>query len=115
MIRIMAETRYISITGLKLNSPWHWPRFMWHAMRSSAQARKAEGNLRAEVKQVGRMYCTLSVWENHRAMKRFLYQGAHGKAVRDFDNFATGTTYGYEAAETPDWDEAVRLLAEKGQ
>jgi hypothetical protein len=111
----MTDRCYVSITGLTLNSPWHWPRFMWHAMRSNAQARKVEGNLRAEVKQVGAMYCTLSVWQNQRAMKRFLYQGAHGKAVRDFDNFATGTTYGYEADTAPGWDEALRLLEEHGK
>jgi hypothetical protein len=111
----MTATHYISITGLKLNSAWHWPRFMWHAMRSMQQAKRAEGNISADARTVDAMQCTLTVWENERAMKRFLYQGAHGKAVRDFDNFATGTTYGYEAAQAPDWDEAISELMEKGR
>ncbi len=111
----MSARCYVSITGLTLNGWWHWPRFVWHATRSNAQAKKSEGNLHASVKQVGSKYCTLTVWSSERAMKRFLYQGAHGKAVRDFDNFATGTTYGYETDAAPGWDEALRLLEEHGK
>ncbi|MEE4238174.1 MAG: hypothetical protein V2I51_15745, partial [Anderseniella sp.] len=107
--------RYVSITGLRLNHWRHWPRFAWHASRSMKQARASEGCLSAQARNIGGMFYTVSLWENERAMRRFLYQGAHGKAARDFDNFATGLTAGYEAAAAPSWDEVPGVLQQRGR
>jgi hypothetical protein len=35
--------------------------------------------------------------------------------MKAFSSIATGKTYGYEAAELPNWDEAFTLLEEKGK
>ncbi|WP_244300772.1 hypothetical protein [Roseibium hamelinense] len=40
-------------------------------------------------------------------MKRFLYRGAHRKAIRQADNIGAGNTCGYETAEIPDWETAL--------
>ena len=116
MLPVMTQTaRYVSITGLRLNSWRHWPRFAWHASRSMRQARAAEGCEMAGARFIGGMFYTVSLWQSERAMKRFLYQGAHGKAARDFDNFATGLTAGYAADAAPSWDEVPAVLRERGR
>jgi hypothetical protein len=108
-------SRYVSITGLRLNHWRHWPRFAWHASRSLRQAKAAEGCLSADARSIGGMWYTVSLWQSERAMRRFLYQGAHGKAARDFDNFATGLTAGFEADAAPAWDEVPGVLKERGR
>ncbi|MEL7049533.1 MAG: hypothetical protein AAFO75_11340, partial [Pseudomonadota bacterium] len=96
---------YVSITGLELKSSWHALRFWWHAMPSMLQAKKADGNILADARIIGGVRHTLTVWESERAMKRFLYQGPHGKAIRAFPHFATGKTYGFATTEVPSWSD----------
>lgn len=69
----------------------------------------------AQARNIDGMYYTLSLWQSERAMKRFLYQGAHGQAVRDFDNFATGLTAGFEAEAAPAWGDVPGVLKERGR
>ncbi len=106
---------YVSITGLTLKKWWHIVPFYRKAVPAFKQARQAAGNLSAEVRTVGKMHCTLTVWENRKAMSEFLYAGAHHDAIAIFNEIATGKTYGYETTEVPNWDEAVRLLDENGK
>lgn len=106
---------YVSITGLKVKSFWHWPRFAWHAVRSMTQARKAEGCLRAEARTIKGVQHTLSVWVDRNAMRNFMMAGAHRHAMRDFRKIAEGSTYGYEAEIAPDWPEARQIWLEKGR
>ena len=80
-----------------------------------SQARAAHGNISAEARTIGAVHYTVSVWESERAMKRFLYQAAHGRAIRDFQNFATGKTHGFEAASAPSWSDVPALLEDNGR
>lgn len=98
---------YVSITGITLRGWWHLPRFGWHAARSFAQARKAAGNLRAEVRRVGDVHHTLTVWTDREAMRAYLVAGPHLRAMRDFRAIGTGRTIGYWSEEPPGWDEAL--------
>ena len=106
---------YVSITGLRVRSFWHWPRFAWHAVRSMMQARKADGCLRAEAKSIAGVQHTLSVWTDKNAMRAFMMNGAHREAMRDFRKIADGSTYGYESEQGPDWREAHRLWTVHGK
>ncbi|MTI45366.1 DUF3291 domain-containing protein [Roseibium hamelinense] len=72
-----------------------------------AQARSADGNLFADARSVDDVQHTLTVWNSETAMKRFLYRGAHRKAIRQADNIGAGNTCGYETAEIPDWETAL--------
>ncbi len=56
-------SKYVSITGLRLNHWRHWPRFAWHASRSMKQARAAEGCLSAEARSIGGMFYTVGLWQ----------------------------------------------------
>lgn len=106
---------YISITGLRVKSFWHWPRFAWHAVRSMTQAQKAEGCLQANAKSIAGVQHTLSVWVDRKAMVNFMMRGAHREAMGDFRKIAEGSTYGYESDVIPDWAEAQRLWKERGK
>jgi hypothetical protein len=106
---------YISITGLKPKSFWGTIKFWTLAVPSFRQAQTAPGNLHCAVKRMKGYQCTLTAWENREVMLAFMRNGAHLKAMKAFSSIATGKTYGYEAAELPNWDEAFTLLQEKGK
>lgn len=106
---------YVSITGLKLKSPWHLLRFYWHAVPSLRQARMAPGNLSADVKTINGIYHTLTAWEGEAAMREFLYAGAHKRAISAFRTIATGKTFGFETDHVPGWDEVHDLWRKHGR
>ena len=110
-----AKPVYVSITGLRLNRPWHAAAFFWHAIRSFRQARRAAGNLRAETGTINGVHHTLTVWESEAAMRDFIRSGAHRQAMRAFRTIASGKTFGFEATEIPDWNAVHRLWAERGR
>lgn len=106
---------YVCVTGLVLDSFLGVPRFWYHAIPSMMQAQSAPGNVFAEARQVGPVRQTLTVWDDQTSMRNFMISGAHVKAMKDFDNFATGSVYGYESDSIPMWEEALQLLKENGR
>jgi quinol monooxygenase YgiN len=106
---------YVSITGLELRGLWHYPTFMFHAVRSMAQARSAPGNLSADARTIEGIHHTLSVWRDRQAMRTYLGGGAHLEAMKAFRKIATGKTLGYLTDTPPGWDEARALWREKGK
>lgn len=48
-------------------------------------------------------------------MRRFLYRGAHHQAIGVFPDIATGTTFGFETKQVPDWDDVHALWRERGR
>jgi len=98
---------YVSVTGLRLKTWFHAMSFWWHAMPSFNQAKAADGNILTDTRTVRGVHHTLSVWTSETAMKRYLYRGAHRKAIKAFPSIATGTTCGYHADEIPSWQEAL--------
>lgn len=109
-------TVYVSITGLRLKGPFAALRFWWHAIRAMAQAQSAPGNIRATARTINGVKHTLSVWTDRAALRRFLYSGAHGEAIRAFPAVATGSTFGFgaPASAVPDWNDVHALWLEKG-
>jgi len=106
---------YVSITGLELKAFWHYPTFMYHAIRSFSQAESAPGNISTATKQIGRVHHTLTVWESRKDMIQYLRQGSHADAMKVFDQIATGKVYGYETDQIPTWDEAREIWDAKGR
>lgn len=105
---------YVSITGLRLKSPFHAVWFWWHAIRSMLQAQGAPGNLRAEARAINGVQHTLTVWTDRAAMRRFIVTGAHAQAMRAFPQIATGSTFGFETDRVPDWGDVHQLWQERG-
>lgn len=109
------DTLYISITGLRLRAWWHFPAFVYHSFRAMAQVRRSAGNIAVDAWKGAGVYHTLTVWENERAVKRFVYQGHHRAAIKVFATIATGKTYGFSSSEIPNRREAVSIWQEKGR
>ncbi len=105
---------YVSITGLRLKGPLSAALFWWHAIRSMMQAQAAPGNLRAQARAINGVQHTLTVWTNRAAMRRFMLSGAHAKAMRAFPTIATGSTFGYETTDIPDWSQVHALWQARG-
>ena len=105
---------YVSITGLRLKSVLHAPRFWWLAAGAMAQARSAPGNLRADARTINGVHHTLSVWSDEAAMRRYLGAGAHRRAMRAFRAMADGKTCGYLAESAPDWSEVHAIWQQRG-
>ena len=106
---------YVSITGLRVKTPFHAPLFWWHALRSMGQAQRAPGNLSTAAKTLDGVHHTLTVWESRVAARDYVRTGVHARAVAAFRRIATGKTYGYLADRAPDWSEAQSIWREKGR
>ena len=109
-------TYYISITGMRLKSIWHFPRFVSYSKPSMTQAKAAAGNISADGNYVDGVLHTLSVWEDRKSMTRFMASGAHAKAMKVISDIALdgAVVYGYESDEIPTWEEAVAIWKENG-
>ena len=108
---------YVSITGLQLHSMWKTPKFWMYAIPSMIQARSSPGNVYADARQIDGIHHTLSVWEDQRSMLNFLRSGDHVKAMKIFDDIATGKVYGYETNDdaVPTWEEVRKLYDNMGR
>ena len=106
---------YISITGLQVKKPWQIFAFFWHAIPSKRQAERAEGNLSVAVKTINGVHHTLTTWKSEQDMRKYLYSGAHQKAIRAFRKIATGKTFGLLGREVPDWNKVHELWRERAK
>ena len=106
---------YVSITGLRVKSIWQELRFWHHALASMAQAKRSDGIISADARTINGIRHTLTVWETETAMRRFLYRGAHRRAIRVFPAIAAGKTFGYVTGEPPDWDQVHEIWLEHGK
>jgi len=102
---------YVSVTGVRLKSAWHRPRFEWHAISSFLQARSAKGNVSASVTVRNGINHTLTVWEDRKSMTRFMVSGAHARAMKVVDIVCDpdgNKVHGYESDTIPTWEEALK-------
>ena len=107
---------YVSITGLEIKSGiYNWLSFWRHAIPSKMQADGSSGILSVDLKDVGKMHHTLTVWEDKSSMMAFLNSGAHLGAMGAFDSIASGKVHGYETDVVPCWDEALALWEKHGR
>lgn len=109
----------ISITRLRLRSRRFLPGFLWLAVRSQAQARRADGCLAATVRtQKGRVFWTLTAWRDDAALLAYMTSGAHARAMPRLqhwcDEAAVARCTATDAA-LPTWEEAERRMRESGR
>jgi hypothetical protein len=48
-------------------------------------------------------------------MVTYIRTGAHAKAMKNFNKFATGKIVGIEVSAAPTWEEALKVWAEQGR
>ena len=99
---------YISITGIKVKGFFGMLRFMRYTTPSFAAARKANGNLFCDSKNINKYYHTLTAWENKNMMMDYLRGKHHALAMKNFRSIGTGSVYGYEDDLMPSWEDAIK-------
>lgn len=109
---------FVSITRLRLRSWRFMPMFAWHALRSSRQAARAEGNLASKFLRDRNTFWTSTLWSGEAAMKKFMISSSHGKAMRKLPEWcdeAAVVHWTQDAAELPTWREAYQRLKKDGR
>jgi heme-degrading monooxygenase HmoA len=118
-LRYHGEMPFVSITRLRLRSWRFLPMFAWRALRSSRQARRAEGNLASKLLGDRRnTFWTSTLWSSEAAMKKFMTSGSHMKAMRNLAEWcdeAAVVHWTQETAELPTWREAYLRLKNEGR
>ena len=109
---------YVSITGLRLKSPFHAPLFWLYAARAFPAAQFAPGCLRAETATINGVHHTWTVWENRKAAMEYVRGPHHKAALLIYARVAnpSSKTCGYETKTPPaSWKEARAIWEEKGR
>jgi hypothetical protein len=110
---------FVSITRLRLRSWRFVPGLIWHALRSSRQAKATPGNLRAlTLREANATFWTCTVWHDEAAMRAFLVSGAHRSAMRrlpDWCDEASVAHWQQDSAEPPSWIEVHRRMQGEGR
>ncbi len=109
---------FFSVTRLRLRSAWYLPKFFWHAIPCSMQARKAQGNLGlAFLNDANLAFWTKTAWKDEASMRAYILSAAHGKAMRVFAHMVDeGCTVHWEqdGAQLPAWQDGYKRLQESG-
>jgi hypothetical protein len=109
----------ISVTRLRIRSVWYMPGFLWLALRSAHQAKRAPGNLGTSTLQdARRTFWTKTAWHNEASMRAFMLAGSHKQAMSKLANWcdeASVVQWTQDSAELPDWSEAHRRMQSAGR
>jgi hypothetical protein len=110
---------FVSITRLHLRSIRFLPQFFWFSFRSSHQAKRSNGNLRAKfLRDRNAGYWTLTSWKDEASMRAFMMSGAHRRAMPkllDWCDEAALAHWNQETPELPDWIEAHGKMVSVGR
>jgi hypothetical protein len=105
---------YVSITGFRAKSVFHVPVFVWHALRSMAQAQRDPSCRFASARLIKGVAHTVTVWDSRLSMLAFMTAGDHRKAMRAFSSIGTGYGFGYDGDDTPHWNKVHQLWLDQG-
>jgi hypothetical protein len=109
----------VSITRLRVRSWKYLLPFLFYAVRSSRQAKVAEGSLAMSLlRESNNIYWTRTVWTTEAAMKSFVLSGPHRQVMRrllEWCDEAAVVHWAQESEQEPDWLEAHRRLQQEGR
>lgn len=109
----------ISITRLRLRSPWHLPHFLWLNERSARQLRTAPGFIGGKLLvDARRTFWTVTAWSDEPAMRAYRDRDAHRAAMAklvEWCDEASVAHWSQNDTELPDWGTAHRRLIEDGR
>lgn len=105
---------FVSITRLRLRSVFFLPVFLYRTSSAARQARSAPGFRQgATLTDRGRVFWTMTLWDDERSMKTYRGSGAHGAVMprlAKWCNEAAVTHFEQESASLPSWQEAWERL-----
>jgi hypothetical protein len=109
----------VSITRLRIRSWRYFVPFIFFAVRSSRQAKRAAGNLAVSLlRESNNVYWTRTVWTTEGAMKAFMLSGPHRQAMHrlmEWCDEAAVVHWMQESGGEPDWEESHRRLQQEGR
>jgi len=109
----------ISVTRLRVRSWRYLLPFIVYAVRSSRQAKAAQGNLGVSLLRDAKLaFWTCTVWTTEETMKSFMLSGPHRQAMPrllDWCDEAALVHWAQPEAHQPDWQEAHRRLLGEGR
>lgn len=110
---------FVSVTRLRLRSPFYLPLFLVYAIPSSIQANRAAGNMKAITRRASNnVFWTLTVWEDEAAMRAYMTSGAHRRAmplITKWCDEASLTHWQQDSTQLPTWEEAEQNLRQHGR
>ena len=109
----------ISVTRLRVRSPRYLPGFIWYALLSARQARRAPGCLGVKLlRDADNTFWTNTAWQDEAAMRAYMLAGTHRKAMPkllEWCDEASVVHWQQETPELPDWPEAHRRMVAEGR
>ena len=109
----------ISITRLRVRFRRFLPQFLWYALRSARQARRAPGCFAAEIfRDADRAFWTATAWTDVAAMRAFMLSEPHRLAMpklKEWCDEAFLVHWEQDTTELPSWREAHRQLTAEGR
>ena len=107
----------VSVTRFRARALCCVPLLAFYAQRSIAQLRNADGCICLALLKEGRVFWTMTMWTDERAMKAYLTSGAHLKAMPRLIKWAdeaSAVRWHQDHPERPDWTEAARRMRVEG-
>jgi hypothetical protein len=109
----------ISVTRLRVRSLLYLPGFIFFALRSARQARRASGNLGVQLlNDANFTFWTSTAWTGEAAMRTFMLAGAHRSAMKkllEWCDEASLVHWAQDTTQLPDWHEAHRRMVADGR
>ncbi|TAK13403.1 MAG: DUF3291 domain-containing protein [Acidobacteria bacterium] len=109
----------VSVTRLRLRSAWFLPAFLFHAIRSQLQSKRAAGNISTQVLNDANLaFWTLTVWRDKDAMRAYMISGAHKTAMPKLMAWcdeAAMADWTQDHPAPPSWADAHKRLIAEGR
>jgi len=106
-----------AVTRLRLRSLRFLPAHLFYAIRALRQARRSDGCLAADVRQLGlRVFWTRTLWRDHRVLRDFMVSGAHRAVLPKLQLWCDEASLAdWESESLPDWGEAETKMRRTGR
>jgi hypothetical protein len=109
----------VSVTRLRIRSPWFLPAFFFHTLRATWQARAASGNQAVQLlPDAHRTFWTCTLWTDLQAMRAYVFAGAHRKSMKRLAHWcdeASVVHWEQDSMELPSWEDAHRRMQQEGR
>lgn len=110
---------FVSVTRLRLRSPYYLLSFGWQAILSARQANHSAGLIKSAFQRKAKnAFWTLTLWQDEASMKAYRNSGVHGKVMPkllDWCDEASVVHWHQESLELPTWSEAEHRMRTEGK
>ncbi|MDX5320877.1 MAG: DUF3291 domain-containing protein [Bacteroidota bacterium] len=109
-------TMFITITYIKLRSPWKFFQLTYNGYRIQQQLKGEKGFVKMKNTGFGLMHYTISLWESEEDRTRFYRSGNHADAMKKSAELSSEIgTLNYSGTNFPSWKEAKKRVHAEGK